>query len=179
MAVTIRPVQATDIPTITSIYADAVTHSTATYELGPPDESEMSNRIDSLKDSGFPYFVAVDDSSQVLGYAYISPFRTRPAYRFFVENSVYISSDAKGKGIGRMLMERLIQECGALGFRQIVAVIGDGGAESASVKFHEKLGFRHVGKLEGSGFKFGRWLDTVLMQLSVNGGTATLPEDTR
>ena len=122
-------------------------------------------------DGGFPYIVAEIDG-RVAGYAYAGPFRPRPAYRFVVEDSVYIAPDAKGRGLGRALLQRLIEEATRLGFRQMIAVIGDGRPDSASVRLHEALGFRHCGRLEGSGFKHGRWLDTVFMQLAMNGGDA-------
>ena len=109
------------------------------------------------------------------GYAYASYFRTRPAYWWSVEDSIYIAPQAKGKGMGKALLQRLISDCTALGFRQFIAVIGDGHDASASVRLHARCGFRHCGTIEGSGFKHGRWLDTVLMQLDMNGGTATLP----
>src|SRR5262249_22204203 len=129
----------------------------------------------ALVDGGFPYFVAETDG-RVAGYAYAGPFRPRLAYRFIVEDSVYIAPDAKGRGLGRALMQRLIEESTRLGFRQMIAVIGDGSPHSRSVRLHETLGFRHSGRLEGSGFKHGRWLDTVFMQLSINGGNALPPD---
>ena len=173
--IVIRPASAADLDTITEIYADAVTHGTASYELEPPGRAEMGTRFATLKDGGFPYLVA-EKAGAVLGYAYAGAFRPRPAYRFVVEDSVYVAPEAKGQGVGLMLMRALIAAAEAAGFRQIVAVIGDGHPDSASVKLHEKLGFRHSGRLEGSGYKHGRWLDTVFMQLSLNGG-ATLPPD--
>ena len=170
-----RPATAADLDRITEIYADAVTHGTASYELEPPTRAEMGTRFDSLTAGGFPYLVAESEGA-VLGYAYAGPFRPRPAYRFVVEDSVYVAPEAKGRGVGRLLMQGLIDAARAAGFRQIIAVIGDGHADSASVRLHEKLGFRHSGRLEGSGYKHGRWLDTVFMQLSLNGG-ASLPPD--
>ncbi|MGX9147387.1 N-acetyltransferase family protein [Mesorhizobium sp. 128a] len=173
--VTIRAALEVDLDRNTEIYADAVTHGTASYELEPPSRAEMGARFDSLTGGGFPYLVAEKDGV-VLGYAYAGAFRPRPAYRFIVEDSVYVAPDAKGQGVGLMLMQALIEACRVAGFRQIIAVIGDGHADSASVRLHEKLGFRHSGRLEGSGYKHGRWLDTVFMQLSLNGG-ATVPPD--
>ncbi|QKC81043.1 GNAT family N-acetyltransferase [Mesorhizobium sp. NZP2077] len=173
--IVIRPAIAADLDTITDIYADAVTHGTASYELDPPSRAEMGTRFDTLTAGGLPYLVAEKDGA-VLGYAYAGAFRPRPAYRFIVEDSVYIAPEAKGQGVGLKLMLSLIAAAEAAGFRQIVAVIGDGHADSASVRLHEKLGFRHSGRLEGSGYKHGRWLDTVFMQLPLNGG-ATLPPD--
>ncbi|RNJ44218.1 GNAT family N-acetyltransferase [Mesorhizobium erdmanii] len=173
--IVIRAASAADLDTITEIYAEAVTYGTASYELEPPSRAEMGARFATLIAGGFPYLVAEKDGA-VLGYAYAGAFRPRPAYRFIVEDSVYVAPDAKGQGVGLTLMQALIAAAEAAGFRQIVAVIGDGHADSASVRLHEKLGFRHSGRLEGSGYKHGRWLDTVFMQLSLNGG-ASLPPD--
>lgn len=171
----IRPATPADLDAITEIYADAVTNGTASYELEPPTRAEMARRLEALQDGGFPYVVA-ESEGRVMGYAYAGPFRPRPAYRFIVENSIYVAPDAKGRGLGRLLLERLIAEAERLGFRQMIAVIGDGHAGSASVKLHERLGFRHGGRLEGSGYKHGRWLDTAFMQLSMNGGAGTPPD---
>jgi phosphinothricin acetyltransferase len=172
---TIRAARAADLDRITEIYTDAVINGTASYELEPPSRAEMGSRFDSLMAGGFPYIVA-EKAGIVLGYAYAGPFRPRRAYRFIVEDSVYVAPEAKGQGIGLMLMQGLIEAARAAGFRQIVAVIGDGHADSPSVRLHEKLGFRHSGCLEGSGYKHGRWLNTVFMQLAMNGG-AELPPD--
>ncbi len=174
--VEIRPATKTDIDAITAIYADAVTHGTASYELEPPTRADMAARFEALVSGGFPYLVADNQEGEIVGYAYAGPFRPRPAYRFVVENSVYVAPEAKGRGIGRLLLERLIAAAESLGFRQMIAVIGDGSSGSASVRLHERVGFRHCGKLEGSGYKHGRWLDTVFMQLSMNGGTANAPD---
>jgi phosphinothricin acetyltransferase len=119
--------------------------------------------------------VAEEDGG-IMGYAYAGAFRPRPAYRFVLEVSIYVAPEAKGRGIGRLLLEALIEEVRRLGFRQIIAVIGDGTPESASVRLHEKLGFRHSGRLEGTGYKHGRWLDTTFMQLTLNEGAATPPD---
>jgi phosphinothricin acetyltransferase len=173
--VAIRDVGDADIPTITDIYADAVLNGTSSYELEPPSLDEMQRRCEQLVAGAFPYIVA-EVGGRISGYAYAGLFRPRPAYRFIVENSVYVAPDAKGRGIGRALMQRLIAEATRLGFRQMIAVIGDGRPDSPSVKLHAALGFRPAGQLEGSGFKHGRWLDTVFMQLAMNGGS-TLPPD--
>ena len=172
--ISIRAALESDLDRITEIYADAVTHGTASYELEPPSRAEMGVRFDSLTAGGFPYLVAEKDGA-LLGYAYAGAFRPRPAYRFIVEDSVYVAPDAKGRGVGLMLMQALIEACRVAGFRQIIAVIGDGHGDSASVRLHEKLGFLHSGRLEGSGYKHGRWLDTVFMQLSLNGGATAPP----
>lgn len=171
----IRLAELADLAAITAIYADAVLHGTATYELEPPTLDEMRRRFDALAAGRYPYLVAELDGL-VAGYAYAGPFRPRPAYRFTLEDSIYLAPAAKGRGIGRLLMTRLIAEAEALGFRQIVAVIGDGTPQSPSVRLHEALGFVHSGRLEGSGYKFGRWLDTVFMQLALNGGTSSPPD---
>ena len=175
MSISIRPAETGDLPRITAIYAHAVTNGTASYELEPPSGEEMAVRFDTLAKGGFPYIIA-ENSDGIVGYAYAGPFRPRRAYRFMVEDSIYLAPEAQGRGVGKLLLARLIEDCAALGFRQIAAVIGDGATNAASVKLHEKAGFRHVGTLQGSGYKHGRWLDTVFMQLTVNGGT-TLPPD--
>lgn len=167
----IRPATEADIERITEIYADAVLNGTATYELSPPSPGEMLQRFRSLTSVEYPYLVA-EEGGAVLGYAYAGPFRARPAYRFIVEDSIYIAPEAKGRGLGVALMQALIDECRRLGFRQFVAVIGDGGPESASVRLHAKLGLQHSGLVRGSGYKHGRWLDTAFMQLELNGGDA-------
>jgi len=173
--VALRQARESDLSTITEIYSDAVRSGTSSYELEPPTLAEMTARFRALAEVGYPYIVAETDDV-LAGYAYAGPFRPRPAYRFVVENSVYVAPDRKGGGVGRMLMERLIAESTALGFRQMIAVIGDGHAASASVRLHERMGFRHSGRLEGSGYKHGRWLDTVFMQLEMNGGNHTPPD---
>jgi phosphinothricin acetyltransferase len=171
----IRDAKASDLDRITEIYADAVANGTASYELEPPARAEMGSRFASLKDGGFPY-IAAEDDGVLVGYAYAGPFRPRPAYRFIVEDSIYLAPEAKGRGVGRRLLERLIKEAESSGFRQMIAVIGDGSPDSPSVKLHERLGFRHSGMLQGSGYKHGRWLDTVFMQLSLNGGSGNDPD---
>lgn len=175
MSISIRPAESRDLSRIAAVYAHAVTNGTASYELEPPSREEMAGRFETLAKGGFPYLVA-EDGGGIAGYAYAGPFRPRRAYRFMVEDSIYLAPEAQGRGIGKLLLSRLVEECAALGFRQIAAVIGDGASNAASVKLHERAGFRHVGTLQGSGYKHGRWLDTVFMQLTVNGGT-TLPPD--
>jgi phosphinothricin acetyltransferase len=172
---TIRHALPDDLDRITEIYADAVLNGTASYELEPPTRAEMAERFEALMEGGYPYLVAEREGT-IVGYAYAGPFRARPAYRFIVEDSIYIAPEAKGAGIGKALMQALIDETTQLGFRQIIAVIGDGHADSASVRLHEKLGFHHTGRMEGSGYKHGRWLDTVFMQLAMNGGAAVPPD---
>ena len=172
---TIRKALAGDLPAITDIYADAVLNGTATYELEPPDLAEMTARHAGLTAQDYPYIVA-EDAGRLLGYAYAGPFRARPAYRFIVEDSIYLAPAAQGRGVGRALLGALLADSTRLGFRQMVAVIGDGRPDSASVKLHERSGFRHCGALAGSGYTHGRWLDTVFMQLAMNGGDSRDPD---
>ena len=174
--VLVRAFAAADIAAVTDIYADAVINGTATYELDPPNATEMARRFAGLAEAGYPVLVA-DLNGHVVGYAYAGPYRTRPAYRFMVEDSIYVAPGVQGRGIGDALLAGLLVECERRGYRQIVAVIGDGSNHRASLRIHEKHGFRHVGLLEATGFKHGRWLDTALMQRPLNGGSATLPGD--
>lgn len=174
-APTIRPATEADLSEITRIYAHAVLNGTASYEYDAPSLAEMTGRFEALKAGGFPYLAAEADGA-VLGYAYAGPFRTRPAYRFVVEDSIYIAPEAQGRGVGRLLLQQLIRECIGLGFRQMIAVIGDGGVNLASVQLHAAQGFTECGRIVGSGYKFGRWCDTVLMQLAMNGGADTAPD---
>jgi phosphinothricin acetyltransferase len=173
MSLSIRSVAASDIPAITRIYADAVEHGTASFELSPPDEAEMAQRMRHLLDNKFPYIVAETDGT-LAGYAYASLYRTRPAYRFTVENSVYVAPDMHRRGIGRMLLEKLIEDCTILGFRQMIAVIGDSD-QAASIGLHKACGFEPAGNLKNVGYKFGRWLDTPLMQRALGPGATTNP----
>jgi L-amino acid N-acyltransferase YncA len=174
MTAAIRPAKISDIPAITRIYAPAVEHGTASFELDAPDEAEMARRMGELVSKGFPYIVAEIDG-MLAGYAYAGPYRSRPAYRHTIENSVYIAPDIHRRGIGRALLAALIETCEARGFRQMIAVIGDSTKQPASIRLHEALGFRHVGILDNVGFKHGRWLDSVLMQRELRGGAATEP----
>ena len=169
----IRPATPADIPAITRIYAHAVQHGTASFELEPPDEAEMTRRQRTLIEGGYPYLVAEIDGI-VAGYAYAGPYRARPAYRFSVENSVYVATDAHRRGFGRALMDRLIAESQARGYRLMIAVIGDS-AQTPSIELHRAAGFRLVGVFEGVGYKFDRWLDTVLMQRALGKGTSAPP----
>ena len=170
---TIRPAGAADIPAITRIYAHAVLYGSASFELEPPDEAEMARRHRALVDGGYPYLVAERDGA-VVGYAYAGPYRARPAYNWTVEDSIYIDTSVHGRGIGRALIERLISESEARGYRQIIAVIGDS-KQAASIALHRRAGFRLVGNFENVGFKHGRWLDSVLMQRALGDGATTPP----
>jgi L-amino acid N-acyltransferase YncA len=169
----IRPAALADIPAITAIYAYAVKHGTATFEIEPPDEREMADRFRTLAEGHFPY-LAAERNGTVLGYAYAGLYRARIAYRYTLENSIYVAPDCHRQGIGRALMEMLIREASARGFRQMVAVIGDS-AQIASITLHRATGFEMVGTLAAVGFKFNRWLDTVLMQRSLGDGAETAP----
>jgi L-amino acid N-acyltransferase YncA len=169
----VRPATPADIPAITRIYAHAVRHGTASFELEPPDEAEMTRRQRALLDGGYPYLVAEIDGS-VAGYAYAGPYRTRPAYRFSVENSIYVAQEAHRRGIGRVLLDALIAECELRGYRLMIAVIGDS-AQAPSIALHRAAGFKMVGAFEGVGYKFDRWLDSVLMQRPLGKGSSAPP----
>lgn len=171
--VIIRPATPADIEAITRIYADAVLHGTASFEIEPPDRTEMLRRQTALLDNGYPYFAAAI-GSVVAGYAYAGPYRARPAYKWSVEDSVYVAPDLHRKGVGGLLLRALIAASAQRGFRQMIAVIGDS-AQIASIVAHERAGFSHVGTLRSVGFKHGQWLDTVLMQRALGEGDATAP----
>jgi L-amino acid N-acyltransferase YncA len=158
---------------VTRIYAYAVAHGTATFEIEPPDQAEMARRQRALIDGGFPY-VAAELDGKLLGYAYAGHYRTRPAYRFTVEDSIYVDSEAQRRGVGRALLNHLISESTGLGFRQMIAVIGDS-AQTASIELHRAAGFRMIGNFESVGYKFGRWLDSVMMQRALGPGATTRP----
>ena len=174
MTATIRPARTSDIPAITRIYSHSVEHGTASFELSPPDESEMTRRMQHLLADNFPY-LAAESAGVLCGYAYAGPYRARPAYRWTLEDSVYIAPEMQRRGIGHALLAALIEMTRTLGFRQMIAVIGDSTKQAASIGLHEALGFRHVGILHDVGFKQGRWLDTVLMQRTIGDGSKTMP----
>jgi len=171
MSCTIRLATFADIPAITRIYAHAVKTGTASFELEAPNEAEMTARMKAVLDGKFPYFVAEMDG-KVAGYAYASLYRTRPAYRFTVEDSVYIDPTMRRRGIGKALLLKLIEACTELGFRQMIAVIGDS-HQAASLGLHKACGFGDAGNLRNIGWKFGRWLDTPMMQLALGEGATT------
>ena len=172
-APSIRPATLADIPAIARIYGHAVAHGTASFELEPPGETDMAHRHQVLRDGGYPYVVA-DVAGTVAGYAYAGPYRARPAYRFSVEDSIYVAPDFHRRGIGARLLDRLIVACEERGYRQMIAVIGDSN-QAPSIALHRAAGFQMVGTLQAVGFKFGRWLDSVLMQRTLGPGAATPP----
>ncbi|MFD2183373.1 GNAT family N-acetyltransferase [Rhodoplanes azumiensis] len=169
----LRDCAAGDLPAVTAIYAEAVRHGRASFELEPPDLAEMTRRRDALVAGGFPYLVAEIDGT-IAGYAYAGPYRSRPAYAWTVENSVYVAPPMQGRGLGLALLTRLIDAATAHGFRQMIAVIGDS-ANHASIRLHTRAGFAPVGVLRASGFKHGVWLDSVLMQRALGDGDRTPP----
>lgn len=170
----LRDVVAQDAAVIAAIYAHHVLNCTGSFELDPPDMAEIAKRMETTTTAGFPYIVAELDG-KITGYAYAGPYRPRPAYRFTAENSIYVHPDYIGSGVGSLLMAELIDRCEKLGLRQMVAVIGDS-ANTASLKLHRKFGFVETGLLKDIGYKFGRWLDVVLMQRNLGAGASTPPD---
>ena len=175
MKIRIRDAVPTDLAIIAEIYRESVANNVATYELEPPSDEEMASRFATITGQNYPYIIAEDGSGKVLGYAYASPFRTRPAYRYLAEDSIYVAPDSRGLGVGGTLLDALMSATANLGIRQMIAVIG--GASPASIAVHEKAGFKHVGRLPASGFKFGQWIDTVLMQIELGEGMGTIPTE--
>ena len=175
MAVHIRDAGAADIAAITAIYAVEVTDFVNTYEYEVPDEAEMLRRMQDIIARGFPYLVAEIDG-QVAGYAYANTYRSRIAYQWTVENSVYVDARFQGRGVGSALLQALIDACTARGYRQMVAVIGEP-ANTASIRLHERFGFQLVGVFRGLGRKHGRWLDTVQMQRALGDGSERAPSN--
>jgi len=170
-----RPSTGDDLPRITEIYAHYVQNTISTFEIDPPDHAEMARRRLDILGRKLPYLVA-ESNGIVVGYAYASPYRPRPAYRFTVEDSIYVHPDHVRKGIGRLLLSAVIASCESQGFRQMVAVIGNS-ANASSIGLHETFGFRHAGLLRSVGLKFGGWIDTVLMQRPLGDGDSTLPTE--
>lgn len=173
-SVQIRPSKDSDLPAIQAIYAIAVLEGTGTFETEVPEVAELARRRAEVLGRGLPWLVAEVDG-RVLGYAYANYFRPRLAYRFCLEDSIYLHPDSQGQGIGRLLLAELIARCEALGARQMLAVIGDS-QNAGSIGVHTALGFEHTGVLKNSGWKFGRWLDVVLMQRPLGQGSQTSPE---
>jgi len=172
-SIVVRDAGAGDVPRITAIYAHAVLTGLASFEVEPPGAAEMARRRENVLAAGLPYIV-VEDAGGVLGYAYAAPYRLRIGYRYTVEDSVYLDRDAVRRGLGRRLLERLVEACTARGCRQMIAVIGDTG-NAASIGLHEACGFVRVGMLPATGFKFGRWVASVLMQRGLGEGDRTPP----
>jgi phosphinothricin acetyltransferase len=175
MSLIIRPSLASDLCAITAIYGHAVLHGTGTFELEVPDQSEMAQRREAVLANGWPWLVAERDG-MVVGYAYAQTFRPRRAYRFCVEDSIYLDAATRGQGVGRLLLAELLGACTARGARQMLAVIGDS-SNAGSVGVHRSLGFEQTGMLHHAGWKFGRWLDVVIMQKSLGMGSLTPPDD--
>ena len=170
----IRDCRVGDVAAIQAIYAHHVLHGLGSFEETPPDVAEMQRRVDALQAQNFPFLVGVIDDV-VGGYAYAGPYRLRSAYRYTVEDTVYVDATKAGKGLGRALLSELIKRCTASGHRQMIAVIGDG-ANHASIGLHTALGFELVANLPSVGFKHGRWVDSVYMQRALDAGDTTLPE---
>ncbi len=171
----IRPSSADDVAAVCAIYAWNVLHGTGTFEIEPPGVAEIARRRDDVLSKGLPWLVAERDGV-VLGYAYANHFRPRPAYRFCVEDSIYLAADAQRQGIGRVLLAELLARCEAAGARQVLAVIGDS-ANTGSVGVHRALGFEDAGVFRSAGWKFGRWLDVVLMQKALGAGDRHPPAE--
>lgn len=171
----IRPSAASDVPAITAIYGWNVLNGTGTFELEAPDEAEMGRRREDVLGKGLPWLVAERDG-QVLGYAYANHFRPRRAYRFCLEDSIYLAQAAQGQGVGKLLLTELLSQCEARGARQMLAVIGDS-KNLGSIGVHKALGFEQTGLIRSAGWKFDRWLDVVMMQKPLGLGDGTEPVD--
>jgi len=171
----IRPSTFTDLPAITAVYAWNVMNGTGTFELEAPDLTQMTRRREDVLRKGLPWLVA-ECEDQVLGYAYANHFRPRKAYRFCLEDSIYLSKDAQGRGVGKMLLTELMSQCEARGARQMLAVIGDS-SNTGSIGVHRTLGFEQTGFIKSAGWKFGRWLDVVMMQRGLGLSDSTAPVD--
>jgi L-amino acid N-acyltransferase YncA len=163
-----------DIPAIAEIYAHHVVHGLASFEEEPPSAEELIRRYADVTARGLPWLVATDRQGTILGYAYATMHRARSAYRYALEDSIYIAPTAMRRGVGRLLLGSLMAQCAAAGYRQMVAVIGDS-ANAASITLHERMGFRPVGVLAAVGFKRGRWVDSVMMQCELGAGATSLP----
>lgn len=169
----VRAATEADADALAAIYGDAVLNGFGTFEEDPPSPAEMDARRRAVQDQGLPYLVAEADG-RVLGFAYASPFRPRAAYRYTLEDSVYVAPEAHGKGVGRAVLSAVIEACAALGVRQLMAVIGDS-ENAGSIGLHRAMGFEQTGVGKSVGFKHGRWVDIVHMQKPLNGGDGALP----
>lgn len=170
----IRPATNEDIPAVAAIYAEAVENGTGSFELEPPDATEMAVRFEALLKAGYPWLVA-ENNGAIVGFAYAGPYRDRPAYRHTVQDAVYLAPSARGQGVGRTLLAAVIDETERRGFRQMIGIVGDS-ANRASIQLHASLGFMPIGVLHDVGWKHGRWLDTVMMQLSLGKGALDPPD---
>jgi L-amino acid N-acyltransferase YncA len=170
----VREAAPEDMGAIARIYDNHVLTGLASFEEEPPGEDEMRRRFSDVKERGLPWLVACDAGGAVVGYAYVAPYRLRVAYRYTLEDSIYLAPEAQRRGVGRALLSDLLARATSLGYRQIVAVIGDS-ANLSSIALHERMGFRHAGLLPATGFKFGRWVDSVLMQRALGEGASTMP----
>jgi L-amino acid N-acyltransferase YncA len=169
----VRPPDPDDIAAIARISADAVRNGTATFEIEPPGEAEIARRQRALVANNYPYLI-VEQAGAVAGYAYVGPYHARPAYRWSVENTIYVAPELHRRGLGRLLMTRLIADAETRGFRQMIGVVGDG-TNTASIALHAAVGFRRIRSLQSVGFKHGRWLDIVVMQRPLGAADATPP----
>lgn len=169
----IRPAATADIPEIQAIYAHHVLHGAGTFEEVPPSVEEMQNRYQDIVGHGWSFLVAAD-ATGVLGYAYFTQMRDRSAYRYTAEDSIYVREDVRGQGVGKALVQQLLADAAAAGFRQMIAVIGDS-ENVGSIGVHASLGFHRAGLLRASGFKFGQWVDTVYMQRALGRGDTDIP----
>ena len=174
--VIVRDATEADASALAAIYGDACLHGFGTFEEEAPTPGEMARRLAEVKSLGLPYLVA-EDAGQVIGLCYAKPFRPRSAYRFTVEDSVYVAPGQAGKGVGRVMLAELIRRCEAMDLRQMTAVIGDS-ENAGSIGLHTSLGFAHAGAFKAVGWKHGRWVDIVFMQRPLNGGDATAPART-
>lgn len=172
---TLRPSQDGDIPAITAIYGHHVLHATGTFETEPPSAADMAARRADVLGKGLPYLVA-EREGRVLGFAYCQWFKPRPAYRFSAEDSIYLHPDAAGQGLGKQLLAALVERAEAAGVRKLIAVIGDSG-NAGSIGVHRSLGFQKAGVIQSCGWKFGRWLDIVLMERALGEGDRTPPPE--
>ncbi len=169
----VREAETADLALVQEIYAHHVRTGLASFELEAPDLAEIERRFQTVRGHGLPFLVA-DLEGRVAGFAYTTPYRDRPAYRFTLENSVYVASDAARRGLGSALLTELIRRTETLGYRRMIAVVGDSGNQ-ASIGFHLRHGFKRVGTLSSVGFKFGRWVDSVLLERPLGEGEKTLP----
>ncbi len=169
----VREATPDDVPAMQAVYAHHVLHGLATFEEEPPPVEEMRRRFEDVRSKGLPW-LAADFGGMLIGYGYCAPYRTRSAYRFTLEDSIYVRHGSEGRGVGSAILKELVARCEALGYRQLVAVIGDS-AHAPSINLHASFGFLRVGTLRSCGFKFGRWVDTVVMQRPLGLGDASRP----